>query len=178
MRNKPDLGRPARFPQANSAEQSQFRQSAGGAVGKMCQTKPNLGELEHLGKDEGSSRAILPNKSRFARRGRAGRSLGDVGANAPNKPNLPGGAGWPSPALRPSGLAPAKPIVPNKANLPGGAEWGEAWGTGGVGQMRQTKPIWLRLRNRRVLGRGNMQNKANSCQGNCRCAFVARASCP
>ncbi len=43
-----------------------------------------------------------------SRQGRAGRGLRDVGraANAQNEPNLPGGAGRPSPAPRPSGLAP------------------------------------------------------------------------
>jgi hypothetical protein len=61
MQNKPNLGRPGWGPQGDSAEQSQFRQSAEGVRGEMRQTKPNLGELRHLG-DGRSSRPIVRNK--------------------------------------------------------------------------------------------------------------------
>jgi hypothetical protein len=47
--NKANRGRPKRCPHADSAEQSQFRQSAGGAQGEMRQTNPSLGELGYLG---------------------------------------------------------------------------------------------------------------------------------
>jgi hypothetical protein len=65
MQNKPNLGRPGRGPQGNSAERSQFRQSAQAVTGEMRQTKPNLGKLRHLG-DGRSSGPIVPNKANLS----------------------------------------------------------------------------------------------------------------
>jgi hypothetical protein len=70
--NKPNLGQPEWGPQGNSAEQSRFRQSAGGARGEMCQTKPNLGKLGYLGADA-RGEPVAPNKANSLRRSSAGR---------------------------------------------------------------------------------------------------------
>jgi hypothetical protein len=95
--NKPNFRWPTWCPQGNSAEQSQFRQSAGGAEGEMCETKLNLGKMGHLGDDAPGKGQSCDNAS----------LPGVVPATNP----IPGKAGWPS-------LAPARPIVRHRLDAP------------------------------------------------------------
>ncbi len=66
--------------------------------------------------------AVVQNEPNFRAKpgGTRPQGRGTRGANVQNEPNFPGGAGQLSLAPRPSGLAPAEPIVRNEANSAGG----------------------------------------------------------
>jgi hypothetical protein len=99
-------------------------------------------------------------RSQFGQTGNQDRSL--ESENAQNKPNLPGGAGRPSLAPRPSGLAPAEPILRNKANSPppGTVSGEDAQPT--KSRLRQTKPNLGRMGYLGgASGRHKVQNEAN-----------------
>jgi hypothetical protein len=130
------------------------------ALRRIAPNKPNssiadcgfgIADSERSGARRQSVRRPLYKQTQFAPLCREGRCRRDADEGEMRKTN-------PIPRLRiadlglriQKGLGPAARACgagcTNKPNLPGYAGWDGAWGTGDVGLLRQTNPIWATAR--------------------------------